>query len=143
MTAPDGRTWLVRRRWVPRLGAESLGGRLRRRFGRTVKRGEHVDLGWLELFGEHLAVLAAAIAIGLVLVFFVVPLLVALVDVLILLLLALLGLLARIALRRPWIVEARSADGTELRWRVVGWGASGEHCDEVALLLQSGVTPPH
>ena len=35
---PDGRSWVVMRRWVPRLPGETLWGRFRRRFGRSSRR---------------------------------------------------------------------------------------------------------
>jgi hypothetical protein len=71
----------------------------------------------------------------------VVPLLLALLDLLVLLLLLVLGVAARVLLRRPWTVEARTGD--EVRtWKVVGWQASGALVDDVAERLQAGVSLP-
>lgn len=141
----------MRRRWTPRLGSETLSGRFRRRIKGTVTRGRNIaeggdalDVGCLALddLFVGLAVAIVAIAVVLLAIFVVVPLLVAIIDVVLLALLALLGLVARIVFRRPWTVEARADDGTSHRWKVVGWRASQERCDEVAGLLAAGITPP-
>jgi len=145
VVAPDGREWVVRRRWLPRLGGETLWGRFHRRFRQTVRRAGDVadaDPGCLEVVGEGIVAAIAIIVFVLVLIFVAVPLLVAIVDIVILLLLALLGVLARVVLRRPWLVEARANDGTALEWKVVGWRASGEWRREMAELLQAGVSLP-
>ena len=74
-------------------------------------------------------------------VFLVIPLLVAVFDVALVLVAAIAGVLVRIALRRPWTVEARASDGTTQRWRVVGWRASGRRRAEIAEQLAAGVAP--
>ena len=133
--ARDGRRWVVRRRWMPRLGTDTLWGRFHRRFRKTFDRvgdAADVDPGCGELLGEGIAAALVVIAVALLLFFVAVPLLVAVVDVLILVLLAFLGALARVLLRRPWTVEAAADDGTVRRWRVVGWRASGERCAQIA-----------
>ena len=149
ITTPQGATWTVRRRWVPRLGTETLWGRFHRRFRRVFDRlrPKDVDIpdpGCLELLAEGFVAGLAILVALLVAVFVVVPLLVAVVDVAIVLLLAALGVLGRIVLRRPWVVEAVRAGGDEvIRWHVVGWRASGEHRDRVAEYLAStGTVPP-
>src|SRR5688500_4733473 len=118
VVAPDGRTWRVQRQWVPRLGQETLWGRFHRRFRQTIRKvGDVGDPGCLEVFGEGLL-------IGLLILAFVLlgfPVLTALLDIALLILLAALALLARLLLRRPWIVEATADDGTSLTWRVSGW----------------------
>lgn len=139
--------WTVRRRWVPRLGRETLWGRFQRRFRRVVHRvtegAEVADPGCLELLGEGVAVAVAVILGILLLAFVVIPLLVAVVDVLIVLLLGVLGILARILLRRPWVVEARTAGERTVFWRVVGWRASGDERDRVAeWIAATGTVPP-
>jgi hypothetical protein len=130
----------VRRRWVPRLGAESFWRRFRRRFRRTMRRPDVAEIPGIDS-SEGIAI-ALVVVVGVVLLFLlVVPLLVALVDLLILLLLALVGGLARIAFRRPWVIEARADDGTTQVWRVRGWRASGARRDQIASLLRAGATP--
>ena len=136
---------MVRRRWVPRLGAESLWGRFHRRFRHMIRRSGRtadVDLGCLEVLGEGFVVALAILAVALVVVFIAVPLVVAVVDVAIVLLLAAFGLVARVVLRRPWTIEARADDGSHLSWRVVGWRRAGEHVATVSQLLAAGVVPP-
>ena len=144
IVARDGRRWVVRRRWMPRLGTETLWGRFHRRFRKVMKRvgdAADVDPGCGELLGEGIAVALVVILVALLLFFVVVPLLVAIVDVLILVLLAIASALARILLRRPWIVEAVADDGTLQRWRVVGWRASGDRCTQIARRLEAGLDP--
>jgi hypothetical protein len=142
----DGRTWHVRRRWLPRLGAETIPGRFWGRIRRTVRRTTDLadgapDPGCLEIFGEGLIAGIAILLLVLLAIFVVVPVLVALLDLLVLLLLLGLGAVARVLLRRPWIVEARTDD--EVRtWKVVGWQASGTLVDDVAQRLQAGVSLP-
>jgi hypothetical protein len=143
--APDGRMWVVRRRWVPRLGAESLWGRMHRRFRQAVRRAGNIadaDPGCLEVLGEGIAVAAAVIVIVVFAVFVGLPVLFALLDLIVVLLLALLGVLARVLFRRPWVVEARANDGAMSSWRVVGWTASRERCTEIAQLLAAGIPTP-
>lgn len=149
--APDGRVWTVRRRWIPRLGTETVWGRFRRRIGGVTRRVRGSADAAEELSGKVGyaddvvgAVVAVVVVVLLVAaaVFFVIPLLVVLVDLLVLVVLALLALIARVALRRPWLVDAHDAGGAHLRWRIVGWRASGAKVDEIADVLASGVVPP-
>jgi hypothetical protein len=145
VTGPDGRTWTVRRRWVPRLGSETLWGRFTRRFRRSSSSGNDAidataDTGMLDLFDDNV-LLGVALLIGAVLfVFLGWPLLVALLDVVFIVLLALLGVIARVVFRRPWTIEARAGDDVR-HWRIVGWRASEEHRRSVEARLWSGVDP--
>ncbi len=70
-----------------------------------------------------------------------IPLLVALLELLFLALLIAVALVARVAFRRPWAVQAQADDGTSHWWRVVGWRASGRKIEEVAQHLEAGVDP--
>jgi hypothetical protein len=91
-----------------------------------------IELGPLAVIGIIAAVLIAA--------FFVVPLLVAVAELLLLLLVLALGVVTRVAFRRPWHVDAET-DGPlpERRtWQVVGWGASRRAVDQVAVSLEAG-----
>ena len=141
--SPDGTAWVVRRRWLPGTSTDSITTRFGRRFRRVAERsdGLDVDPGCGEVLGEGIAAAIALIAIVLLLVFVVIPLLVALAEVAILLLLAGAILVARVVLRRPWIVEAVDADGDAHRWDVVGWRASGAACTTVAQHLEAGLAP--
>ena len=71
-----------------------------------------------------------------------VPLLLAILDLLLLALLTALGIAARIVFRRPWIVEADGPTGHRVRWRVVGWRASGATVDAAAEALAHGAAVP-
>jgi len=146
--SPDGRQWQVRRRLVPRLGAETVLGRLRRRIRGTLDKtrsaGNALDVadGCLSFDLDAVAVVIIVVVAVLLAVFVVIPLLVAIVDLVILVVVAVLGVLARIVLRRPWVVEAASADGERHHWRVVGWRRSGERRDHIAQMLSAGIIPP-
>ena len=144
-TAPDGTTWVVRRRWLPGTSTDSIWARFRRRARRVISRTEDtvdLDPGCLELAGEGIVATLALIALVLLALFVVIPLLVALAEVAILVLLAAAILVARVVLRRPWIVEAVGGDGTVHRWDVVGWRSSGAACEAVGRHLEAGIVPP-
>lgn len=145
MQAVDGRTWTVRRRWVPRLGPETLWARVRRRVRQTVRRTSDLDpgTGCLDFGGLDDVLVALVLLIVLAAaVFVVIPLLVALLDVLLVVLLSLLGVVARIAFRRPWTIEAVASDDTRLAWHVVGWKQSGALVRDLADRLRVGVPLP-
>jgi hypothetical protein len=135
--------WKVKRRWIPRLGADTLWARMQRRFRKTFRRASDaadVGDGCLDI-GDGLAATIALVIIVLALIFVVLPALVAIVDVVVLLALALGGLVARVLFRRPWLIDARDGTGRVLRWRVVGWKASAERVDDIRQLLAGGVVP--
>jgi hypothetical protein len=87
---------------------------------------------------DDLVILVVLVVVILLLVFLVIPLLLVLLDALFLLLLLLVGIGARVAFRRPWVVEATGAGPLRHTWRIVGWAASGEKVDEIADLLAHG-----
>jgi hypothetical protein len=130
VTSPEGRTWIVRRRWVP----------WRLRFGRPWKPPrdswrivDFLDIGeFFPFIGWVFALLLLAL-----LVFLFLPIAVFLIELLIFLALAGLAAVGRVLFRRPWIIEAES-EGQIDRWRVAGWGASGRAINEVAEALQAG-----
>jgi hypothetical protein len=95
-----------------------------------------------DVFGEGFLVGLALIVAILVLMFVVIPFLVALVDLLVLALLALAGFAGRILFRRPWCVEAVSDRGATYRWSVVGWRESTRSMAEARQLLAAGIVPP-
>jgi hypothetical protein len=47
----------------------------------------------------------------------------------------------RIALRKPWTVEAKCDGGERRRWQVVGWRSAGEAAERVAAALERGEEP--
>lgn len=144
VVAPDGATWNIRRAWVPHLRGDSLWHRFRHRvrgLARSSRDLADADPGCLELLGEGLVAGLVVIVVVLALVLVFIPLLVAVIELVALLVLALVATLLRIALRRPWIVEAVSDRGDRMAWQVAGWRASGERCREVAQLLEAGVAP--
>ncbi len=101
MTVPHEpvEAWTVRRRWAPRLGRETVWRRFRRRFSRTAPKMDASP----DVFGEGLSLIVAI----LVLMFVVIPFVVALVDLLVLVLLALAGLAGRILFPNSALVARR------------------------------------
>jgi hypothetical protein len=141
VVAPDGIEWRVGRRW------------LTRRFGWTWKRravagdalsglghglGNNVD------FADSGLALVAALAAVLILI----PLLFFGVELIVLGALLAAGVIGRVLLRQPWVIEARSNDpltsGRQLEWRVTGWRNSHRLIDQVASDLAAGreLPPP-
>jgi hypothetical protein len=119
---------------------ETLWSRLRRR----IKRARGVS-DWADVAGDgcfldldDLVILVVLVVVVLVLAFLVIPLLLVLLDVLFLIVLLLIGIGARVAFRRPWVVEATDAGPLRHTWRIVGWKASGEKVDQIADLLAYG-----
>lgn len=134
---------MVRRRWAPRLGRDTLWRRFRRRIRRTVSRaGDVGDAGCIGDVGEGIVAALLLIAAALVVLFVILPLVVAIVDLVVVLLVTGLGLAGRIVFRRPWAIDAFGPDRAHLRWKVVGWRASRERATEIAELLAAGTTPP-
>ena len=138
VVAPDGVEWRVGRRWPTR------------RFGWTWKqRGIAADalsglsqgVGDVD-FAEAGLVVVAALAAVLILI----PLVFFGVELIILGALLAAGVLGRVLLRQPWVIEARSSDpltpGRQLEWRVVGWRRSHKLIDQVASDLAAGREPP-
>lgn len=134
----------MRRLWAPRLQGETLWARFRRRMRGVRRRSD--DVGDVAGCGvdllDDLLVVAVVVVVGLFLVFFAVPLLVAVLDVVLVALLTVLGLAARVLLRRPWTVEATGPDGLRRTWRVVGWRNAAGVVDQVANDLAHGHPPP-
>ena len=118
---PEGRAWVVRRKWVHR--------RLRwrgKRGARDVLDG--VDLLSLADDLPVIGVILAAVGLLLVAIFavmFIVPAIILIVELLIIGLIVGLGLTGRVLLGRPWTVEAQQVDaGHSYEWKVSGWRAS-------------------
>lgn len=150
MTAPDGARWRVRRVWAPRLGTETVWGRLRRRMrkgrrfmGRRAADAADVpDPGCLSDAADELALVLVAVVVLVFLFFVGIPFVLAIIDLALFVVLTLLGIGARVVFRRPWLVEARGPDGQRVTWRVVGWRDSGETVDAAANALTHGLALP-
>ncbi|HYJ66778.1 MAG TPA: hypothetical protein VEX15_03870 [Nocardioidaceae bacterium] len=146
--APDGRSWVVRRRWMPRLGAGTAWSRLRGRSRRSRRSTKHAETaGDVSLFTAFIVDDFAVVVRWVVIVVVATLLIVlsafaAIVEVALLVLLVLVGILTRFLLDRPWTIEATPDDGEALKWQATGWRSSAERLSQVATLLESGITPP-
>ena len=69
------------------------------------------------------------------------PLVLALLDVVIVVILLAVSVLARVLFRRPWIVEATAPGRDRLTTSVVGWRAALRRRDEIADSLRRGLRP--
>ena len=140
IASPDGRHWKVRRRWADR-PLPNLRERFRR--GRKEVDGEALLDGWLILDGSSgLGAIGIAVGVGF-LILILLPLLGIALELAVLLLVLVYGLFARIALRRPWIVEAIPVGDPEDRvvFAVEGWRDSSTALRELrATIAASG--PP-
>jgi hypothetical protein len=137
---PDGATWRIRRRVLnasvtPRWrGAEdhpSIVGKL---------------LSPL-LGGVDGALSVALLAFSLILLpilfaFYLFPVAYLLVEVALFAVLAGAGVAGRVALRKPWRVEAASSDGDRCFWLVPRYGDGAALVDAVAAAVRNGATPP-
>ena len=138
VSSPDGNRWYVRRVWLPWRLKWRGKGEMPDSFGNLGDAS-----GAPDSLEDVLVVIGVVIAVVLVIVF-VWPLLLALLELVLLLVLVLLGMLARVAFRRPWIVEATPATGPgRFRWKVVGWRRSGEVVELVAAQLGTGARSLH
>jgi hypothetical protein len=144
VTAPDGRVWTVRRRWLPRYEGRGLKARWAQRPGRRRKdrpsdrEGRWYD--WIDVpFTEPGWLLLVALAVLLVLglFFWGLPLLLALVDLLVIFVVVVAGVVGRVVFRRPWTVEATTGD-QRLTRHVVGWRRAGDAVQELADELRHG-----
>ena len=125
-----GGAWHVRRRWAPRhLGADTIPTRFRDRARRVRRRSadaaDLADPGCAPDVGEAIVGLLAVIAIVLFMIFFGLPFLIALGELILVGFLALVGVAGRVLFRRPWTVDAVDPTGRHHTWSVVGWRASG------------------
>lgn len=119
----DNREWRVARRWLP------WKPRRRGPFGDAVDAGDGIELG-LHLGDSPLGIVGAiGAAIALILfVVFVLPVLLTVLEVVLVLVLLPLFVVARIVLRKPWIIVARTK-GPPPEERTVsasGWRGSAD-----------------
>jgi hypothetical protein len=143
VTAPDGTTWKVGRRWLPDKPTLWRRRKRKRDDGSPAEHGNgsdfFPDFGIDEAFVFVLAILAVVVVFVL-LTTVVFPILVLTLELLIVLVL-LAGVLAgRFLFRKPWTIRARAKDGRELSWRASGWRRSGRVRDDAAAALALGHT---
>jgi hypothetical protein len=134
VTAPDGTTWRVGRRWMPKKPVL-----LRKRwFGEGAGGMPDVGLGDVDdVFAIVFAVIAVLV-LSIVLATVVFPIIVFGIELLLVVILLVGGLAARLVFRRPWTIRARASDGRELTWRAAGFRRSGRVRDDVAATLALG-----
>lgn len=149
MVDPDGRRWRVGRLWFTRRARwrSPLGPR------RVWDVADGLDVADLltDIPGIGLAIglFVGGVVIGALAIFFVLPALALLIELLIVLLIAGGALFSRVLLRRPWLVVGRAVDSDEvIVRRVVGFRASGRAADDLATRLSRGESmvrwsPPH
>lgn len=142
--APDRRSWRVRRVILPRIP--------RLEFFRGRRRdGAPGDGSWwegldpspvLEGFDEIVWVVLAAAAIAAI-IFFVLPILIFLLDVVVVLAVAVAGIATRVLFGRPWKIVAatESGIGETHAWAVIGTRSSARAVDTVARDLLNGRSP--
>lgn len=97
------------------------------------------DLDGIDDLGAAIVLLGAIVVIAIV----VVPLLLFGIELILLGLLVATGILGRVILGRPWLVQALPTNGGAdvLNWRVSGWRHSSNLIDEVAASLEAGLNP--
>jgi len=93
------------------------------------------------------AVAVIAVVTVALFLWFLLPVVIALIELFALALIVSLGVLVRIGLRRPWLVDAERLDRHGRHtWQVVGWRRSGRAVTELADKLRLGQPPtqlPH
>jgi hypothetical protein len=116
------------------------------RFGRRRRpRSSEGWNGWaaLDLLDPDawplVALILALVLVGLM-IFFVLPIAVFLIELVLFLGIALVAAAVRVLLHRPWVVEADTSGppAQAMHWRVAGWAASGRAINEVAEALDLG-----
>lgn len=138
MTAPDGTQWRVRRRWLEQPQPD-----LRRRFKTNRKEaGESAE--WLPFDGiDSPAALIAGVVVVALIVLVVLPLLGVALELIGILIVLSSGLLGRVLLGRPWIVETVRVGDSEERaaFAVKGWRQSSEALRELRTALATTGPP--
>ena len=112
----------------------------RARVERATEGGQTSDT-WLTAPESALLAVVALVIVFLVVWFFVFPVLVLSLDILLVIFLALVGIATRVLFRRPWTVQAETR-GEQREWQVVGWGPSRATVAVIARALQKGQPLP-
>jgi hypothetical protein len=141
VTAPDGTRWRVRRRWLDRPLPD-----LRKRFSeyREENTGDGMLDGFWFIDAGDSPWAGIAIAVGVILlVFLLLPLIGVAIELILLVLLLGSGLVGRLVLRRPWRVEAQSLNAAErsASYAVKGWQRSGRAATEIATAIELSAPP--
>jgi hypothetical protein len=141
---PSGAEWRIRRRWLSRPLRRPRFARLRRGRGSSTSWLDVGDLGGADGVFAYVALVVLVIVVLVVFVLFVWPLLLALADAVVILLAAVAAAVGRLAMGRPWTIEAvRSGCAAErLEWRVNGWRRSGRVIEDIAAALSRGESQP-
>ncbi|MGN6255845.1 MAG: hypothetical protein ACTHO8_12825 [Solirubrobacterales bacterium] len=140
VTAPDGAKWRVRRQWLEQ-PLPDLARSFKTHRSKKTERGILNGLTFAD-FGESGA--AIALAIGIVVVVFVVlPLLGVALELIAVVFVLLAGLFGRLLLGRPWIVEAVNLDAPEERvaFAARGWRQSSEALRELRAAIAAAGPP--
>jgi hypothetical protein len=137
---PDGVTWRIRRRAfdaavTPRWrGSEDHPSLLGRFLSPSIGGTEGV-LGVTALF-------VGLVILPVVFAFFFVPVALLVAEAAVFAVLASAGFVGRVALRRPWRIEAASSDGDRCFWLVPRWGDGAALVDAIAAAVRTGQAPP-
>lgn len=155
VTGPDGMDWKVRLVWEPRWRALSrrYGGWRRDKdsgspdfsgldYAATPTGSDSSSGGFFDDTGDDLAVfvlvVVAVIVAGALFWWLLLPLLLVVVDLIVVLVLLFAGLAARVALGRPWIVEAVPRRGPRIEQHVRGFRAARRARDDLAEQVRTG-----
>jgi hypothetical protein len=140
VSSPDGDRWLVKRRWSNRPLPD-----VRRRWGKKNRdraASAGLETAFWGLDSSIVATVVAAVVVALA-VFVFLPLIGIAFELILLFLLISSGILGRVFLRRPWIVEATNLDHPErsTTFRVKGWRRSGQAIEELARTIPATGLP--
>ena len=137
--APDGATWIVRRRWMEWGPHWPYTWRSRKK---SRRNDDAKGWSWLDFldFDEFSLIILAVVGAIFVLIFFVLPALIFILQLLIFITLLAVTLFLRTLLRRPWTVEAirTGPDPRRMDWEVVGWWRSRRVIAEIAQSISLG-----
>jgi hypothetical protein len=142
VNSPDGDRWRVRRRWMNR-PLPTLRGRWGRQDGETaVKRG--MDVVSIDPTESILATIAGFVLVVLI-VFVFFPLIGVAFELALVFLVLSSGILGRVVLRQPWIVEAANLDHPDrsTAFAVKGWRRSGEAIEALTQAIPATGLPSH
>ncbi len=149
VVTPTGETWRVGRCWLhkQRVRWRGFTTRVRRTSSDPQPRsggGNWLDA--LDVFDGDNPLAALAFVIGTIVFaalvwFFLVPLLLVLLDITLLVVLTAAGVAAHLVLHRPWEIEAVGPN-ERLTWHVVGWQRSRRAVGAVTQRLDRGDIPP-
>lgn len=142
ITSPDGQRWRVRRRWSDR-PVPNIWRRMHRHADELEDTGvtpQFGDLGWG--FGDGwpgMLIAFAAIVIFVILI----PVLGVALELIVLVVVLWSGLISRLLLGHPWVVEARNRDDGErsVAYAVKGFRRAGAAVDELKAALAADGPP--